>query len=217
MTDWTKFQPRVPVRAAARAVRRGEPETALVRRLESKYGGAGMAFILLDCSSSMDRSRKLRLAKSGASEFADSAISKGYEVGLIQFADEAWTAAPPSADAARLRRAAADACARGSTNMADAFSRAGQDFDHDRAARALVLVTDGMPDDPPAALAAADRLKQRGVEIITVGTEDADHTFLEKLATRSDLATVVQAASLDRAIADRSRLLPSTNGTVDPV
>ncbi len=53
----------------------------------------------------------------------------------------------------------------------------------------------------------AQRLKSSGTEILTVGTDDADETFLKQLASRSDLSVQVAPAQLASAISEASRLL----------
>jgi hypothetical protein len=73
---------------------------------------------------------------------------------------------------------------------------------------AVVIVTDGLSNDNAAALDAADSLKKRGVDIICIGTDDADARFLKELAIRSDLATHVSSRELRSAISGASHLLP---------
>jgi Mg-chelatase subunit ChlD len=71
----------------------------------------------------------------------------------------------------------------------------------------VVVVTDGASNDNNAALDSAASLKRRGTEIICIGTDDADNSFLALLATRSDLASYVSSHNLRSAITEASRLL----------
>jgi Mg-chelatase subunit ChlD len=91
----------------------------------------------------------------------------------------------------------------GSTDLAAGLVLAGKFTD----LAAVVLVTDGASNDNKAALDAVAPLKGRSVEIICIGTEDADQDFLSQLATRSDLATHVSAQQLRSAISSASHLL----------
>ena len=73
---------------------------------------------------------------------------------------------------------------------------------------AVVIVTDGQSNDNDAALRVAAKLKNLGVKIICIGTDDADSDFLKQLATRSDLAAYVSHANLRSAITEASRFFP---------
>ena len=71
----------------------------------------------------------------------------------------------------------------------------------------VVVVTDGMPNDQQSALEVATVLKATGVEILVIGTDDADTDFLGRLASRPDLALHVSANQLSSSINDASRML----------
>ena len=72
-----------------------------------------------------------------------------------------------------------------------------------RALNSVVIVTDGQPDDEDAALAAADVLKRRNIELICIGTDDANTEFLAKLGK----AIHVQQGDLRKAIGQARLLL----------
>ena len=90
----------------------------------------------------------------------------------------------------------------GTTNLAAGLILAGK-FQE---LAAVVIVTDGATPQEPA-LIAAIALKAKRVEIICIGTDDADSDFLKRLATRSDLARHVPAKHLRSAIEGAGRLL----------
>ena len=92
----------------------------------------------------------------------------------------------------------------GTTDLAAGLALAGR-F---RELAAVVVVTDGQSNDNNAALQVAATLKSRSIDIICIGTDDADRDFLKRLATRSDLATHVSSKNLRAAITDASRFLP---------
>jgi Mg-chelatase subunit ChlD len=92
----------------------------------------------------------------------------------------------------------------GTTDLAAGLTLAGK-F---RELAAVVAVTDGQSNDNDAALEVAASLKSRGIDIICIGTDDADKDFLQRLASRSDLATHVSSKNLRAAITDASRFLP---------
>jgi hypothetical protein len=72
----------------------------------------------------------------------------------------------------------------------------------------MLVATDGMPDNPPAALAAAKVAKLNRVEIITVSTNGADETFLAQLRSQRQLSVTVPATELERGISEAGRFLP---------
>ncbi len=77
---------------------------------------------------------------------------------------------------------------------------------------AMVMITDGMPDDQTAALTAAGEAKRSGIDVITVGTDDADQSFLQRLASRNDLVVMVKSEQLGEGIASVAAMLPGGPG-----
>jgi predicted kinase len=74
--------------------------------------------------------------------------------------------------------------------------------------RVIVVATDGEPDSRSSSLEVARRAKAAGIDIIAIGTEDADHGFLAQLATRSDLSVKVASRDLKSGITEAAKLLP---------
>jgi len=163
------------------------------------------ALLLIDTSGSM-AGAKIEQAKSGAIDFAHSATSKGYATALAIFADRAAMVCDPSIDAAHFTKKVSRlevGLVGGTTDLAAGLVLAGK-FPE---LAAVVIVTDGQTNSNKAALEAGARLKSRGVDIICIGTDDADSDFLKRLATRSDLAVHVASQELRSAITGASRLL----------
>jgi Mg-chelatase subunit ChlD len=162
------------------------------------------ALLLLDTSGSM-AGAKIEQAKSGAVDFAQLAIARGYATALAIFADRAAMVCDPTFDSAHFASKIARldvGLVGGTTDLAAGLILAAK-FPE---LAAVVIVTDGATPQRPALKAAAP-LQQRGVDIICIGTDDADKDFLKRLATRSDLATHVPAQDLRSAINDAGRLL----------
>ena len=162
--------------------------------------------LLIDTSRSM-AGAKIEQARTGAIDFAHSAITKSYATALAIFADRAAMVCDPTVDAARFANTIARVnvgLVGETTDLAAGLILAGK-F---RELAAVVVVTDGQCNDNAAALEFATILKNRGIDIICIGTDDADHDFLKLLATRSDLATHVSPKKLRAAITDASRFLP---------
>jgi Mg-chelatase subunit ChlD len=165
------------------------------------------ALLLIDTSGSM-AGAKIEQAKSGAIDFSRSATSKGYATALAIFADRAAMVCDPSIDAAHFTRKISRlevGLVGGTTDLAAGLVLAAK-FPE---LAVVVIVTDGQTNSNKAALDAAARLKSRGVDIICIGTDDADSSFLKQLATRSDLAVHVASQELRSAITGASQLLRS--------
>ena len=166
--------------------------------------GRSNVLLLIDTSRSM-AGAKLEQAKSGAIDFAHCAIRKGYATALAVFANRAAVVCDATIDSAYFasRVTQLEVGVMGvTTDLAAALILA----DKIAELAVVVVVTDGATAQEPA-LRSAATLKDKNVEILCIGTDDADAKFLKGLATRSDLATYVRSQDLRSAIDGASRLL----------
>jgi Mg-chelatase subunit ChlD len=170
------------------------------------------AFLLIDCSSSM-ASGKIAQAREGALAFAKDALKKHYAVGLISFATKSKTLCVPEQNLTMLASTIERLEANGTTNMADAIKQATKHMEKCSGIRAIVIVTDGVPDDPNLTLGAAKQAKKAGIDIIAIGTDDADQQFLAQIASRTDLAFKVSRTELKSGITHAAKMLPGATGT----
>ena len=177
----------------------------LRRQIKERFGRA-TAVLLLDTSGSMLTDDKLSHARSGAVQFAGKAISGGYKVGIVSFDTVARVVCQPNVTVSELQSLLGALQAKGSTNMA-AGLRLAQEMLGEEGRRAAIVATDGVPDDRHAALAVAEQMKKAGIQIITIGTPDADDEFLRRVASASELSTVVANSNLGREIAATADLL----------
>lgn len=189
-----------------------------VKELERKLGRPltsaprlRVVYVALDCSGSMADMGKLRMAKAGANEFADDALKKGYRVGLISFDSTALCAMEAQQVQGLINTHLNKLEARGSTNMAAAINLARALLTMNTGERVIMIVTDGMPDDHDMTLQSAKDAKLAGIDIMTLGTDDADRTFLELLASRKELSTKVARQHLQEGIASMAKLLPGAS------
>ncbi|MBN1189112.1 MAG: VWA domain-containing protein [Dehalococcoidales bacterium] len=168
----------------------------------------GNVYVILDCSGSMKRG-KLDQAREGVVKFAIDAFAKEYHVGLIKFSSRAELLYRPGNDIRIIRERMKDLRASGSTNMTAAIKMAHEELKGLEGLKAMVIATDGMPDSVKGSLEVADKAKADKIEILTIGTDDADKWFLEKLASRAELATKVSSDMFGQAITSASLLLMS--------
>lgn len=164
-------------------------------------------YLLLDISGSMG-GQKLAQAKRGAINFAEDARGKRYVVGLIEFSTTATHLCESQQDISTLTQYLERMDAGGATNMSDAISLALQKMSDRRGYRAMVIVTDRMPNSLDTALEAAQEAKANGIDILTIGTDDADSDFLAKLASKTELSVNVLSDSLEEGVTSMAKMLP---------
>jgi Mg-chelatase subunit ChlD len=204
-------------------VRHAPDERAIVsnRGIEISYKGKAVSgnisgeayvYLVVDCSGSM-KGDKLDQAKKGALSFANDALTRGYHTGLIQFHKQATLLCEPQKETSILQKHIAKMSLGGKTHMAEAIHLAHEQLKMKKAARVvMVIVTDGIPNgpgDPQASLRAGDIAKRDGIDIIIIGTDDADQNFLQKLASRSELGMKVSRQNLEITITSSAKLLPA--------
>ena len=179
----------------------GETESTMQDTTNIQYENRkGMVYLVVDCSGSMD-GYKISQVKKGILEFAQEAMRKEYLVGLIKFDTSAARLCEPTYDMADLTASLDRMEAKGSTNMAAAITLAHEHLCDTKYARAMVIATDGRPDRTQSALQAGQSVKDDGIDIITIGTDDADLGFLKKLSTSSELGNKVPKEQFRKAIA----------------
>ncbi len=167
----------------------------------------GIVYLLIDVSSSMLWHDKLKLTIKGAGQFAADAM-RTKQVGIILFGSTAELCCPATTDARRITANISaieeNPLVGGSTNMAAALEIAlGQPFPIE----IVVVMTDGAPDSGDAALNMAEMLREKGTDVLVIGTEDADWEFLGQLRSRPDLLIRTTDEGLGQAIIDSARLL----------
>jgi Mg-chelatase subunit ChlD len=165
-------------------------------------------YLVVDCSGSM-AGQKLEQAKKGILDFSKDAFLKEYLVGLISFDTEARHICEPTYDIGLLNSSLEQMHSTGSTNMADAIILAHHHLKDRTSTRVIVIATDGLPDNAQYALTAGDRAKADKIDIITIGTDDADQEFLKKLASQTHLGKKVAREAFSQAISSSVKLLPA--------
>ena len=216
-------------------VKKEEGEKSLsdiLREAEKSLGRplAGKAFVpkkdqtvylLIDCSGSMsedieikeaERTRvvnKMKEAKKGALGFAEDALSQRYKVGIIAFKSSAYLVCEAGSVYRDISSKIEHLSANGSTNMTSALEIVVEKLNAVSGTKVICVVTDGVADNPTSTLKIADYAKSLGIGIMTIGTGDADASFLAKLASQSNLTSKVESKDLEKAITNMARLLPS--------
>lgn len=175
--------------------------------------------LVLDRSGSMTGAPLVNL-KLGAKTFIDiieeatdgsqdGTIGSGSRIGIVSFSDQATDDTPLITSVAQLKMAVDSLAAGGSTNHADAFTKAIGLFDPASAnGKVIVLFTDGKTTagPPPAPVAAAARAAGIVIYCIgLVGSNGVDVNTLNEWATDPDASHVTvtpDAADLENLFAD---------------
>lgn len=148
------------------------------------------AMLVLDRSSSMEGA-KFDAARAAGLAFAQELDPERARVGLVAFNQEASLEQALTADPALVAAALARLRSEGTTAIGLALRLArealtGADA-RPGAARAIVLLTDGLPQDPALARSEAALARAAGIDIYTIGLGgDLDLAFLGELAGASE-------------------------------
>lgn len=166
-------------------------------------------FFLLDCSGSMSTNNKLQFAKNGGIEYAMEANSKGFKIGLISFGSSAKKILDLQDKIENFKIQISSLEVEGSTNLTDAIHIAREILSANIGERIIFIVTDGFPDNSNSAIGEAKLAANSGIEIMTLGTDDADLNFLDSIATKKEFSRKVNRQDFQQGIKDMSKLLPS--------
>ncbi len=166
-------------------------------------------FFLVDCSGSMSSGNKLQFAKNGGIDYAMDANSKGYKIGLLSFGSTAKIILDIQDDIENFKNQIFKIGIEGSTNLTDAIRIAREKLSLSIGEKVIFIVTDGWPNDPDSAIMEAKLAIHSGIEIMTLGTDDADINFLNSIASKKEFSKKVNSQYLQQGIKDMSKLLPS--------
>ena len=174
------------------------------RKLEETKDG--YVIIAIDASGSMS-GHKEGFAKSGAYAFAKDAVKQGYSVGVVFFNSNASLACRPTKELSQIKEAIKSMDTDGGTELDKGLLVASVALPSE-GTRAIVVVTDGETQNEELCLKIGEQLKGKKIDIITIGTDDADQYFLSQLASAEHLSKKVSSADMVKAITSAAKLLP---------
>ncbi len=163
-----------------------------------KRGGGHRICLLVDCSGSMNQG-SLDEVKSAALGFIDNQDLSANQIGIVGFNSDAWQASPLTRSRTELETSIRSLRARGGTAMhiglREALAQLGENetFKEIAASRAILLFTDGEPNDQDATKKEAQVVRDRGVTFVAVASNGADLRYLSALT--GDSSRVVAANS----------------------
>jgi molecular chaperone DnaK len=163
-------------------------------------------YLLIDVSSSM-AGPPLEEAQAAARAFLERCDFTTTEVGLIAFSDEVTLQAEATANVRKVQAAIARLDADGTTNLSDALELARQHLMARDRTRYIVLLTDGYPDAAESALAEAKLARDQGVEIVAIGTGEADRDYLRRLASTEEGSIFARQGELVQTFGHIARVI----------
>ena len=169
----------------------------LLAATASKARSGQAVCLLIDCSGSMSMGgsgaegrfgQKLHEVKAAASGFVSRHHGAADLVAVVGFGKAVHRAAPLTGDSTKLENAIAGLFDGGSTAMDLGLEGAARELDSlpaewrdSSVPRSILLFTDGQPDDPESTLAAAAKCRSSGLQIVAIGTGDANTDFLDQV------------------------------------
>ena len=163
-------------------------------------------FLLIDVSASMTGGPLVE-AQTAAEEFLSKCDFTTMEVGLISFSSLVTLQSTATSNVRRLHAAVNRIEAQGSTNLTDALEMArGQLVAADRK-RYIVILTDGYPDAAESAVEQAMAAQKQGIEIVAIGTGDADRDYLRRLASSQQASIFARSGELVQTFGHIARVI----------
>jgi Mg-chelatase subunit ChlD len=164
--------------------------------------------LLIDCSGSMgdefqegdEHLSRLQAAKRSGLIFLSQLDRLADRVGVIAFAREAREIAPLSNDFEQASQAIKSISLGNETNIHDGLEKAIESFSHSsltKRPRVVILLSDG-ESDAQTAISSAEKLKQSGAHLVSIGIGKANRDLLEQLASSwQDQADAFYAADAE--------------------
>lgn len=164
--------------------------------IPKKNKKSNIVYLLIDCSGSMAFGNKITQVKNGVIDFSQTAIKKGYAIGIITFSCSCEEIYQPNTDLILMKKSLDTITAHGFTNMTEAIITAIEKIINFSGEKVICIATDGMPNSRESALNAANKAKGLGIKIMVIGTDDADKDFLNQIASSKELATKVSSSEI---------------------
>jgi len=166
--------------------------------------------LVIDSSGSMKGS-KLAEVQSAARNFVTRQDLTRNRVGVVQFASDAKLAVAITSDRGQAESAIDQMHAGGSTAMNLGLEVAEEALSTASSPRHILLFTDGKATWPSLALSAARRIRHRGIQIVAIGTGDADCGFLTQVTGNPGLVLWAASGQFEDAFRAAERLIASAS------
>jgi len=170
-------------------------------------------YLCIDASGSMYGS-PIDEAKKAAVKFVEKCDLSKMSIGITSFNYQASIVLNACQNAKKIERAISQIEADGGTNMTDAIELTYKELKCIEGARFIVLLSDGMPNSPDTAEMAAKECHQDNINIITIGTGDANKGYLNKLASCEEANIFATSGNLVKTFSKIAQVLTETGGGI---
>jgi Mg-chelatase subunit ChlD len=172
------------------------PVGSYLSRIQERFGGS--VVLCIDVSASMSGGR-LTQAVAGAERFMDEALAGRYHVSIVLWDDRIQGSTELTTDRTELVGFLGGARARGGTDVIPALRLGEEKLEGRQADRVIAIFSDGGIGNPAGAMLEADRIKAKGIRIVTRGLGEGASGSLAGIS--SEDAGQVEAAT-EGSIAD---------------
>lgn len=144
-------------------------------------------YVLIDTSGSM-RGEKIKAAQKACSELVNNTLDLSvHRLGIITFGDAIKLMSGLTKNKQELQLAIDRIDVFGMTFMDKAIDKADEMFKNNNNKKAIIIVTDGLPNSKSATTKAAERIRKNDVSIATIGVKGADMKYLSELSQNDEL------------------------------
>lgn len=158
--------------------------------------------LAIDLSGSM-RGDPTRKAMKAMDDFVKQMDSDYTRIGIIAFADTTKVILKPTDDFEEVHNTISglESVSVGICNEAEPFTLAyqvlkGSFLKHEGNIKYVVVLTDGCWEYPSAAIDAARKCHEAGIEVMALGFGSADYAFLKRIASTDEFATITDLSNL---------------------
>lgn len=174
-------------------------------------------YLAFDLSGSMS-GQPLLEAKKAATGFSSQCDITNTSLGIIEFSDSVLTTTGISQNIKQINHGI-DTLQIGRTGYGNATHPFDEILNHLERAKGLryaIILTDGVWNDQAAAIRAAQRCHQIGIEIIAIGFGGADKAFLRKISSSEEFSFFTNLADLSETFSAIAQELTENSGQIDP-
>lgn len=154
--------------------------------------------LLMDTSGSMS-GQKLPEVQTAASGFVSRQNLKRNDLAVVEFSSQASVVSDFTRDETELQQAIARLYPSGGTNLSQGLTLATSVLKNSDRTPNILLFTDGVPNNPPMAASIAQQIRASGINLVAVGTGDAQINYLTALTGDPNLVFYANFGDLDSA------------------
>jgi len=167
--------------------------------------------LTIDVSGSMSGGG-LNEAKKAALAFVDKSDLSNTTIGLVAFGSSAELICPLTNNENEIKSKINSLSITGSTNMTDGIITAHQELEDLEDPRFIVLLTDGYPNCASSTRKAAKNVCAEGIDLITIGTGEADKSFLKEIACSDENSFFAQSGQVVGTFSKIAQVIGETRG-----